>query len=191
MNEAIYIAEFRSISHGIGALDVMCKRTELKLLYAAPVCIGKYLICVGGDVGNITEAQTAAETDGEELPFASCLLTGIHTSILEYFRKEQAHIDKIPAAIGVFETNNAASGFHSLDQALKGAQATLMRVWIGNRLGGKLCWVIGGSTSDVQSAITAAKGAVPDSEQAGNRIIIAPDSFVADLFLNKNPDINT
>jgi len=181
MSEAIYIAEFRSISHGIGALDLMCKRTGFELLYAAPVCIGKYLICVGGDVADITEAQAAAETGDEELPFASCLLTGIHPAILDYFRNEQKTIDTTPAAMGVFETLSAAYGFRSLDQALKGAHVKLMRVWIGNRLGGKLCWVLGGSTSDIQSAIKAARGIVPEKEQAGSRIIIAPDPLVVDL----------
>jgi len=181
MSEAIYVAEFRSISRGIGALDAMCKRTEFELLHAAPVCIGKYLICVGGDIADITEAQNAAETEDDELPFASCLLTGIHPAILDYYKKGQEKIDGVPAAMGVFETVSAAQGFSSLDKALKGAQAKLMRIWICNTLGGKLCWVLGGSTSDIQSAIRVAKETVPEKEQAGSRVIIAPDPRIVNL----------
>ena len=181
MSEAIYVVEFRSISRGIAALDAMCKRTEFELLYAAPVCIGKYLICVGGDIADITEAQTAAETDDDEMPLASSLLTGIHPAILSYFKKGHSKTEEMPAAMGVFETISAAQGFFSLDKALKGAHAKLMRVWICNTIGGKLCWVLGGSTSDIQSAISAARGCVPEKEQAGSRIIIAPDSRVVNL----------
>ena len=181
MSEAIYVVEFRSISRGIGALDNMCKRTRFELLYAAPVCIGKYLICVGGDIADITEAQNAAETDDDEMPFSSRLLTGIHPAILSYFKKGQTKTDEMPAAMGVFETTSAAQGFFSLDKALKGAQAKLMRVWICNTIGGKLCWVLGGSTSDIQSAIRVAKDSVPENEQAGNRIIIAPDPRIVNL----------
>jgi len=183
MSEAIYVVEFRSISRGIGALDAMCKRTRFALLYANPVCIGKYLICVGGDVADVTEAKTAAETDGEEPPFADCLLTGTHPAILGYFKKENPAAKHIPAAIGIFETRSAAGGFKSLDTALKSARTELLRVWIGNRLGGKLCWVLGGSVSDVQSAVKAAGEAVSEQECAGSHIIVAPDSLVADIFI--------
>lgn len=184
MSEAIYVVEFRSISRGFGALDAMCKRAGLTLLHANPVCIGKYLICAGGDVADMAEAREAAENpaDGEP-PFASCLLTGTHPAILDYFRKLTAAADTAPAAIGVLETRSAAGGFQSLDRALKSARCELLRVWLGNRLGGKLCWVLGGSTSDIQSAIRAAAEAVPEKELAGSRVIVAPDPLVAGLFI--------
>ena len=183
MGEAIYVAEFRSISRGIGALDAMCKRTRFTLLHANPVCIGKYLICAGGDVADVAEAKTAVEIGGGEPPFAACLLTGTHPAILGYFKKESSAAENIPATVGVFETRSAAAGFESLDAALKSAQTELLRVWIGNRLGGKLCWVLGGGTSDIQSAVQAAGKAIPESERAGSQIISAPDSLITKMFI--------
>ena len=183
MNDAIYIVEFRSISQGIGALDNMLKRASLALLYANPICIGKYLITVGGDVADAEEARLAAEAPGEERPIASCLLTGTHPAILGYFRKQNAGAIEVPPALGVFETRSAAMGFLSLDAALKAARVDLLRVWLGQLLGGKLCWVLGGSTSDVQSAVKAAVAAVPAKEQAGSRVVISPDPVAMALFV--------
>lgn len=183
MREAVYIVEFGSISRGIGALDAMCKRADLALFHADPICIGKYLICAGGAVDAVMEAQAAAEIEGEQPRIASCVLTGTHPAILEYFRRKTPPRGGLPPAIGIFESRTAAKGFESLDAALKAAHVNLLRLWLGTQLGGKLCWVLGGSVSDVQSAIAAARGAITEREQAGSRVITAPSPTVAKLFI--------
>lgn len=183
MSDAVYVVEFSSISQGVGVLDRMLKRADVELLYANAICVGKYLICVGGDVADAGEAKKAAEESDADRPLSSCLLTGTHPDIRGYFRKERPEVSEHVAAIGLFETRHAASGFASLDCALKSAQVRPLKIWLGHMLGGKFCYVLGGSTSDIQSAIRRAAAAVPEKERVGERVIPSPDSVTLGLFL--------
>jgi len=79
MSDALYIVEYRGISRGVMVLDKMLKRSDIMALYAAPVCIGKYLIAVGGDGGDVIEARAEAEmSDGI---IAGYLMTGAHSDV--------------------------------------------------------------------------------------------------------------
>ena len=176
MSKAIYVVEYRKVSQGIGVLDRMFKQANLILLYASPICIGKYLICVGGDVADVYEAKAAAEQDEDGPPLAGHLLRRAHTNILAYFKGKLPQLDLKPDAIGIFETRNAASGFVSLDAALKQAQVDVAKLWLGQLLGGKFCYVLGGSTSDIETAMYAAKGAINESDLVGSRIVASPDA---------------
>lgn len=176
MSKAIYIVEYRKVSQGIGVLDRMFKQASLSLLYASPICIGKYLICVGGDVADVCEAKAAAEQDEDGPPLAGHLLLKAHADILDYFKGKLPKPVLKPDALGIFETRNAASGFISLDAALKRAQVDLAKLWLGQLLGGKFCYVLGGSTSDIESAMLAARAAVTENELAGSRIVASPDA---------------
>ena len=185
MSEAVYIAEFRNISQGIGVLDKMLKQSGVFLMHATPICIGKYLICVGGDVADAREAQKAAEEPEEQdSRISGYLLTGAHPAILAYFKNPNESMGSgfVSDAMGVFETRNAAAGFISLDAALKNSQVELRRLWLGNFLGGKFCYVLSGSTDDVRSALKAAAFAVSEKEQVGQRLILSPDDTIVNLF---------
>jgi microcompartment protein CcmL/EutN len=185
--EAVYVVEYGSISRGIGALDAMCKRAGFAVLHASPICVGKFLICIGGEIAAIAEAKAAAEPEAGtakgEAPISSCLLTGTHPAILAYFRHGVPAQGQYPAALGIFEARTAAKGFQSLDAALKAANVGLLRVWLGTQLGGKLCWVLGGGVSEIQSGVAAARGAVSERDHAGSRVVIAPDPSVAGMFV--------
>ena len=61
--EAIGILESNSIAKGIEAADAVLKAADTALLYAKPVCPGKYTILFYGDV-----AESVTETGGESLP---------------------------------------------------------------------------------------------------------------------------
>lgn len=176
MSKAIYIVEYRKVSQGIGVLDRMFKQASLSLLYANPICIGKYLICVGGDVADVCEAKSAAEQDEDGPPLAGYLLQRAHENIFAYFKGGLPKPVRKPDSIGIFETRNAASGFVSLDAALKRAQVDLAKLWLGQLLGGKFCYVLGGSTSDIESAMHAVKSAINENDIIGSRIVASPDA---------------
>lgn len=182
MGKAIYVAEYRTISQGAGVLDSMCKHANLVLLHADPICIGKYLICVGGDVADVKEAQKAAEADSGGPPLANRLLLHAHPHILAYFARSLPQPDPRPDAIGIFEAQNASAGFASLDAALKHARVDLAKLWLGQLLGGKFCYVLGGSTSDIQSALQAAGDAAGEQDMAGRRFIASPDKSTLTRF---------
>ncbi|MCL2684098.1 MAG: BMC domain-containing protein [Synergistaceae bacterium] len=180
MRDAIYIVEYRSISRGVLTLDRMLKRSGVMALYAAPVCIGKYVIAVGGGVGDVMESK--AEAEASDGVIAGYLITGAHPSVLGYFRHERPREPGSPDAVGIFETRNISSGFMSLDAALKNGQTEITRIWMGNFIGGKFCWVIMGETSEVASSLAAAGLAISGGEIAGSELIPRPDASTLCLF---------
>ena len=181
MEDAVYVVEFRSISYGIGALDRMVKNARVSVLYAGPICIGKYLVALGGDVADVLEAKEIGEAAGSPCVISAYLLTGAHPTILGYFSKKQRIASLTPESVGIFETKNAASGFMSLDAALKSGHVELLRLWLGQYLGGKFCYVVHGTLSDVQEAVKAARSAVAMLELVGDEVIASPDKATLSL----------
>lgn len=181
MSQAVYIVEYRSLAKGIHMLDRMLKRANLNVLHASPICIGKYLICLGGDVSEAYEAQQVVEAEGESPPLSSYLLSNAHPQILQYFAKAHSRQQPLPDAMGVFEVTSAAAGFQSLDLALKSGTVALRRLWLGQLLGGKCCFVLEGSTSDVKNGLKAAATAIKPKEVIESQLILGPDATVAGL----------
>lgn len=190
MGEAVLLAEYSSVSYGVSVLDRMVKRSAVEVVYARPVCAGKYLIVVGGDVEDVGEAQAEAESLGSERRISSYLLTNAHRDILGYFRRSSAQeasereTIEVSPALGLFETTNAATGFHSLDAALKNGSVGLGKVWLGHFLAGKFCYVLAGQVGDVGAAIAAARNATPDKNHVDNRVIPSPDKATLRLLLD-------
>ena len=180
MNDAIYIVEYSSISRGIATLDKMLKRSDVMALYAAPVCIGKYVIAVGGGVGDVRESKDEAEASGGII--AGYLITGAHPGVLGYFRRERMREPDSSDAAGIFETRNISSGFMSLDAALKNGRTEVIRIWMGHFIGGKFCWVIQGETSEVSSSLASAGRAISGGEIMGSELIPRPDASTLCLF---------
>jgi len=185
MNDAIYVVEYRSISRGIATLDKMLKRSDIMALYAAPVCIGKYVIAVGGGIGDVRESKDAAEASGGII--AGYLITGAHPGVLSYFRRERPPEPDSPDAVGIFETTNISSGFMSLDAALKNGRTDVMRIWMGHLIGGKFCWVIQGETSEVSSSLASAGRVISRGEITGSELIPRPDASTLRLFSSPRP----
>ena len=180
MSDAIYIVEYRSISVGVAMLDKMMKRSDVTALYAAPLCMCKYVIAVGGGVGDVRESKEETETSDGII--AGYLITGAHPGVLGYFRRERPLEPGSPDAVGIFETKNISSGFMSLDAALKNGRTDVTRIWMGHFIGGKFCWVIRGETSEVSSSLASAGRAISEGEITGSELIPRPDFSTLRLF---------
>ena len=50
MERAIGLIETISIAGGIEAADAMVKKASVKLFLARPICPGKFIVLIGGDV---------------------------------------------------------------------------------------------------------------------------------------------
>ena len=53
MERAIATIELISVARGILAADAMLKAADVRLYEAHPICPGKYLVVVGGQVGAV------------------------------------------------------------------------------------------------------------------------------------------
>ena len=178
MREAIYTVEYTSIPVGIDMLDRMVKSASVSVIYAKPICIGKFLIVLGGDVGDVRQAQKTVLSAGEKRLLKEHLLTNAHREILAYFKRGPS--DRVPiegkTAVGILETREIASGFLSLDAALKSGSVQLEQVWMGHFIGGKFCYLLSGSVEDVGAAVEAADRTLGEKSPVESRIIPSPDS---------------
>ncbi len=181
MNNALYITEYRTLAAGIAVLDSMCKHSQISILHSAPICIGKYLICIGGDIADVQQARQVAGQENAEKCASEYLLSNAHPAVLNYFsnRSKPPYIEH--DCIGVFETKGAAAGFQSLDAALKSANVSLLRIWLGQLLGGKYCFIIAGSTSDIKNALAASTNAIDPKEYVDSKIIARPTTSIIQL----------
>lgn len=178
MQEAIFLVEYSNIPYGIAALDRLVKRSAVSVLYANPVCIGRYLIVVGGSVEDVGESQAEVEAIGTTRRISQYLLTNAHRDISAYFKrfpKNEKSISGAQAA-GIFETRDTASGFRSLDCALKNGSVEIGKIWMGHYLGGKFCYVLTGQVGDVETAVNAARHSIIDRQYADSCVIPSPDT---------------
>lgn len=182
MSEAIYIVEFKSISRGVSMLDAMLKAASVTLLHADAICIGKYLVVVGGDVAEVKEAQKAILKE-EKGFLAERLITGTHPAIMQYFARVKESPVQAPTSIGLVECTNISTGFFTLDCALKSGVVDLLKVWMGTFVGGKMCYVLGGEVSDVTAATKMVEQMMEESSGlVGIEVIASPDSVVMERF---------
>ena len=188
MSGALYIVEYTRISRGIVVLDRMLKRSGITVLYAAPVCIGKYVIAAGGDVGDVREAKAEADSLADGM-LSSYFMSGAHPDVIGYFTRGGGRAPESPEAVGIFETRNISSGFVSLDAALKSGSAEILKIWMGHFIGGKFCWILSGEVSEVSSALQAASRAVSGKEIVGSELIPRPDASAIARFKSPNAAI--
>lgn len=187
MGDAICIVEYNSVSYGIAVLDRMVKRSDVTPIYAKPVCVGRYLIVLGGAVDSVEEAMQEVEDKGSHRLLSKYLLTSAHRDILGYFRRTPAQLEDFAGvrAVGLVETRSAAAGFQSLDRALKSGSVDLIKMWMGHFLGGKSCFVLAGEVGDVEAAVGAARSSIREEESVDCQVIPAPDPLVLRLLTDR------
>ncbi len=56
MKHAIGLLEIKNITKGILVADAMLKAANVELILAQPLCPGKYVVMVSGDVGAVQSA---------------------------------------------------------------------------------------------------------------------------------------
>ena len=155
---AIGFIESRSIAKGIEAADAMLKRAAVELLMTTIVPRGKYLIMVGGAVGDVEQAMIAGlETVGK--------------SLVDHFTIPNAHPQLPPAikgrvkvgdieAVGIIETSEVAPAIYAGDAAAKAASVRLIEA--RNQPGAKGLVVVTGEVGAVRSAVAAGVATVKD-----------------------------
>ena len=62
--DTIGLIEFRSIADGMKVLDAMAKRADFEILEAMPVCPGKYVILIGGELADVEYRNGAGRGNG-------------------------------------------------------------------------------------------------------------------------------
>lgn len=149
--ETIGILESSSIAKGVEAADIVLKTADVSLLYAKPVCPGKYTILFYGDVAAV---QASAESGSAVLDanLVDCVvIPRIHPQVIEAISRS-THPEGINA-VGVMEFYSITASVYAADAAVKAADVLLIDVRLGIGIGGKSYVVLTGDVAAVEAAV--------------------------------------
>ena len=151
--DTLGIVDSRSIAAGAELADIMLKAAPVTLVRASVVCAGRFLILVGGDREAVDASVHAARATEARLA-GSYVVSNVSSQVLNVLRRMPAEIGG--AALGVVECRNAPDSVIAADKAVKQAAVSLMRMVLGQGIGGKSYFVLTGDVAAVREAAAAA-----------------------------------
>lgn len=161
MKRSIGLLEYKSIAKGIEAADAMVKAANVELLLSTPICPGKYITIIGGDVGAVKNAVEVGKTIGGAFLIDFHVIMNVNEAVFPALTAT-LEIDKV-ASIGVIETISAIGSIVAGDIAVKAANVQLLEIRIARGLGGKGFVIITGEIAAVKSAIKACTVGLEDT----------------------------
>ncbi len=166
---ALALLELDSIAIGIEAGDAMAKRAPIDVIRAGTVHPGKYLVLVGGAVGDVEEALEAGREVGASCVLDAVLLPNVHPELVSAIRG--ARRPPVGEALGIIETTTVAAILEAGDAGLKGARVHLLELRLADDLGGKAYLLFDGAVADVEAAVEIGAGRIAGSARVTVRVI--------------------
>ena len=160
LQPAIALLEFDSIAVGIEAGDAMAKRAPIDVLRSGTIHPGRYLVLVGGAVGDVEEAFAAGREVGGPCLLDTVLLPNVHDQVVAALRGQR--LAGTGEALGIIETETVASVICAADAGVKGARVQLLDLRLGDGIGGKGYLLFDGVVSEVEAAVAIACERVTD-----------------------------
>ncbi len=171
MGNSIGLIELKSTPIGIQTADEMIKSASVELLLASPICPGKYVVIVSGNVGAVKSAmQVGIDTAGTFL-VSDSIINNVHKDIPAAISgtSDSGEIK----AIGALETISALTSITAGDIAVKASNVRLIEIRIARGLGGKGFVIFTGEISSVKSAVNACLTALKSSGEITSYSILA------------------
>ena len=170
---AIGIVEVSSIAKGFEICDQMIKASDISVLQAIPMCPGKYVIMIGGDVANVTNSVEVAEHLAGNNLVDRLVLPNIDGQVFKAINNT-SNFDRIDA-LGIIETFSVSSGILAADTAAKAATVELIEVRLSRGMGGKAFVSMTGTVGSVEAAVAAgSKAAKEEGLLVATSVIPAP-----------------
>ena len=180
--EAIGILESNSIAKGIEAADAVLKAADTALLYAKPVCPGKYTILFYGDVAAVSASLDAGAAVIDAHLVDSVVLPRTHPQVIQAISLSTAP-DGVNA-VGVMEFFSVTAAVYAADAAAKAADVTLLDVRLGVGIGGKSFAVLTGEVAAVEEAVRCGMAAGEEKGLAVTSTVIpSPRKEIFDTLL--------
>ena len=174
MSKAIGMVEYKTVSTGILAADLVLKTAQVDVIEAQTVCPGKYIILFTGGISAVRASIEAASTRYPEQLIDSFLLGNPHEGIFPAIYGT-AQI-KNRNALGVLETFDAAAIFVAEDEADKTAEIELIEIRVARGMCGKSYVFLTGEVAAVEAAIAKAKAAVgTNGMYLDSSVVASPD----------------
>lgn len=174
-NTSLGILEYRSIASGMKAADEVLKTAEVDLLFAKPMCPGKYVVAIKGSLSAVTAAvEKGKSNENETYLVDDCILGNPDPQIFEglYCSGSVEGID----AVGILETYSVASIFEVADDVVKTTPVNILEIRIAKGISGKAYVVFSGELSSVQASIEkASKSVIEKGLLLSTAVIPRPD----------------
>ena len=155
MYNAIGMIELTSIAKGIYATDLMLKTAYVEVVSATPVCPGKYIAIIQGDVAAVESSiRVGVEIAGEYL-VDSFMLANVHQDVFPAITATTMP-DGI-GALGIMECFSLSTMIIAADAALKAADIQALELRLGSGLGGKAYFTFTGDVAAVEAGVDAGK----------------------------------
>jgi microcompartment protein CcmL/EutN len=165
MKNSLGLLELRSIAAGIKAADEMLKSADVELVMATPICPGKYVVLITGNVGAVKNAMETGVREADVFLVENHIINNVDEKVIPAL-SGTSMIDDIKA-IGVIETISALTSVKAGDIAVKTSNVEIIEIRIARGLGGKGFIIICGELSAVKSAI---KSCVAELQEGGQII---------------------
>lgn len=178
--QTIGFLELSSIAKGIQAADILLKAADVELVFAKPVCPGKYSILFTGEVSAVKASLEAGMEIGENQVVDSIVIARVHPQVIQAIGLG-AEPDGIHA-VGVMEFFSITAAVYAADAAVKAADVDLIDLRLGSGIGGKSFAVVTGEVAAVQEAINCGIAAGEDKGLLVSSVVIPhphPDLFSA------------
>ncbi|HMM21116.1 MAG TPA: BMC domain-containing protein [Selenomonadales bacterium] len=171
MKAAIGLLEIKTVTRGIEAADQMLKSANVELVMAQPLCPGKYVIMVTGDVGAVQSAVRTGKTVGADSVVDEFVLPNVHPGV--YPALAGCTDVKELKALGVIESFSVASAITAADAAAKAAPVELVEIRLARGMGGKAVVLLTGDVGAVTAAVRTGSAMIEDSGFLVDRLVIA------------------
>ncbi len=172
--KAIAMIELNSIAKGVNAGDDMLKVADVELVMAQPICAGKYMVLVSGDVDSVERAwEVGKETAGEFL-VDDFVIPNVHASVFPALTAT-TRIHDIDS-LAVIETFSVASSILAADTAAKAADVDIIEIRCATGLGGKSFLYLTGDVASVNSAVEASIDVLQGSGLILSHVVIPSPS---------------
>lgn len=185
--ESLAVLETETIHDGLAALDAMVKVARTEILAATPIPPGRFLIALGGPVGEVEPTQRrglgVALARHDEL-----FLAETHPAVYDAIRAlgASAGARAVPEneAVGLFETASVCSGIDAADRAAKGAAVQLVALHLARGIAGKCFGVLSGRQDMVEAALALAEErGRSHGRWIGSTLLARPDPQVIRRFV--------
>ena len=174
MRKAIGMVEFKTVSSGIKAADVMVKTAEVDIIEANTVCPGKYIVLISGELSAVRASVDAAYASNPDALIDKFVLGNPHESIFDALYGS-TNIEA-PNALGVLETFSSSAAIVAADIAAKTAMVDLIELRLARGMCGKSYLLLTGEIAAVEAAIErATQGAGENGMFLDSAVIPHPD----------------
>ncbi len=182
MNKAIGMVEYRTVSSGIRATDLMIKTSNIEVIQSSVICPGKYVTIVTGDLSSVTAAIESAEAQLGDMMTDRFVLGNPDANIFP------AIYGGVPVegakSLGILETFSVPSAIMAADAAAKTSDVTLVEIRLARGMGGKSYILLTGDVAAVSAAIEHAASTIGESGMVLDSAVIPnPDKSLWDSIL--------